>query len=252
MSGIWEINRVTQTYLQSRKGFSHLNSRNVTMRAPLLILLVMTSSAYAEQCDCQKIVGQCTGAIDFIKSYGSKPSFGAEIEVHSSEKVCSKVEYYVAGTPHQTILVNKSKEAESLFGTSPITQKSVTYRSCSICAKADQVKDSGKNEAGQNSSDSDVFEGTWTGSGRNSLGFSQTYTVEITAMGTGKYRIEQVQEAFMSTTNSSGTGTASGKTLPYQIHDGAVDCTMTLRSPTSASRTCSGYGTSNEAILTKR
>lgn len=221
------------------------------MRTPLFILLLASTIAFAEQCDCQKIVGQCSGAIDFIKSYGTKPSFGAEIVVHSSERVCSKVEYYVDGTPHQTLLVNRNQEPESLFGTSPITQKSVTYRSCQICASVDPNKGSAKNGDVPQTLTTNDFVGTWTGAGRNSLGFSQTYTVTVTATGANRFQVDQVQEAFMSTTNSTGSGTANGKVLPYQIHDGAVDCTLTLKSANTASKTCRGYGTSNEAILTK-
>ncbi|MBO9552188.1 hypothetical protein [Pseudomonas sp.] len=222
------------------------------MRISLLLILAASPVALAEQCDCQKIIGQCSGAIDFVKGYGSKPSYGAEIVVHSSEKICSKVEYYVDGTPYQTVLVNKSQEPESLFGTSPITQKSVTYRSCQVCARVDTNKGAADGRDRSQISGVNDFEGTWTGSGRNSLGFSQTYTVKITSIGANRYQIDQVQKAFMSTTNSSGTGSSSGKTLPYQIHDGAVDCTMTLKSSNTASRVCNGYGTSNEAALTKQ
>ncbi|WP_139205770.1 hypothetical protein [Pseudomonas guariconensis] len=243
-----EINQAAKTYLQSRKRLSHLNGRNVTMRAPLLFLLVMTSTAYAGQCDCQKIVGQCTGAIDFIKSYGSKPSFGAEIEVHSSEKVCSKVEYYVAGTPHQTLLVNKNKEAESLFGTSPITQKSVTYRGCYVCSQTD--KDANGKTAG-GAGPKDDFSGTWTGSGRNSFGFSQDMTVTVSPAGGNQYQISQSHTAGGTVTNGSGSGTATGKVLSYSVDGGTISCSLTLTSATSVVKKCSGWLTSNEATLTK-
>ncbi|MCY1412807.1 hypothetical protein D9M71_282250 [compost metagenome] len=219
------------------------------MRTTLLILLLASSAALAEQCDCQKIVGQCSGAIDFIKSYGSKPSFGAEIEVHSSEKACSKVEYYVDGTPHQTLLVNKSKESESLFGTSPITQKSVTYRGCSICSQVDKDP---KGTAAESKVPKDDFSGTWAGTGSNSFGFSQDMTVTVTPTGNNHYQISQVHIAGGTSTHGSGSGAANGKVLSYPVDGGSINCSLTLISATSLIKKCSGWLTTNEATLTKQ
>jgi hypothetical protein len=221
------------------------------VRTPLLILLLASSAALAEQCDCQKIVGQCSGAIDFIKSYGSKPSFGAEIVVHSSEKVCSKVEYYVDGTPHQTLLVNRSQEPESLFGTRPITQKSVTYRSCQICANVDPNKGAAKNGDAKQPPAND-FAGTWTGSGRNSFGFSQDMTVTVTPTGNNQYQISQVHIAGGTATHGNGSGAANGKVLSYPVDGGTINCSLTLISATSLVKKCSGWLTTNEATLTKQ
>lgn len=102
-----------------------------------LIALSLATSlglATASECDCQKVVSSCMGAIEFVKGYGSAPSFGAEFIVHSSERRCSKVEYFIDNTPHQTILVNRRQEAESTFGTKPIAAQNITYKSCSVCA----------------------------------------------------------------------------------------------------------------------
>lgn len=84
----------------------------------------------------QKIVGSCMASIEFVKSFDSKPSYGAEIIVHSSESTCSKVEYYLDNTPYQTVLVSRQSEPESLFGSSPIKEKNVKLSSCKICAVA--------------------------------------------------------------------------------------------------------------------
>ncbi|MDD2092384.1 hypothetical protein NP522_19550 [Pseudomonas guariconensis] len=218
------------------------------MRASLLILLTASSVALAEQCDCQKIVGQCSGAIDFVKSYGSKPSYGAEIVVHSSEKMCSKVEYYLDNTPHQTVLVNRNQESESLFGTSPITEKSITYRSCKICSSTAPSK--GPANAGQDKAASN-FEGVWTGSGQNSFGFSQSFKLTITATGPNQYQVNSTLKNMMSSHQASGQGTSNGNSLQYQLRGGAVNCTLTLRSPNTASKSCGDSGGSSEAILTR-
>lgn len=219
--------------------------------SPLLTLICISQITLAQECDCQKIVGRCNGAIDFVKGYGSKPSFGAEIVVHSSEKVCSKVEYYVDGTPYQTVLVNRSQEPESLFGTSPITEKSITYRSCQVCSSGAQNKAVTKDGGGPGNTAENNFVGSWQGTGRNSLGFSQQATVTVSATGGGQYQIEEVQVALM-TSSENGSGTANGKVLSYQLGGGAVACTLTLTSATTASKRCSGHGTSNEITLTKQ
>lgn len=104
-----------------------------TPLVPIFVLAVISGAASAADCDCQIVVGNCAGAIEFIKSYGSSKSFGAEIIVHSSEASCSKVEYFVDSTPYQTILVNRKEESESLFGTSPISEKNVRYSACHVC-----------------------------------------------------------------------------------------------------------------------
>lgn len=65
-----------------------------TTLAVALCLLCMGSQAlYAQQCDCARVVGQCSGAVEFLKSYGANGNYGAEIVVHSSENRCSKVGY---------------------------------------------------------------------------------------------------------------------------------------------------------------
>jgi hypothetical protein len=220
-------------------------------RSLLFMLIYISPLAVAQECDCQKVVGRCSGAIDFVRGYGSKPSFGAEIIVHSSEKTCSKVEYYVDDTPYQTLLVNRNQEPESLFGTSPITQKSITYRSCQICSSATQNKSGPKDVSTQASIPEDGFVGSWKGTGRNSLGFSQQATVTVIATGGGQYRIDEVQVAIM-TSSDTGNGTAIGKVLTYQTAGDAVDCTLTLTSATTASKRCSGHGTSNEITLKKQ
>lgn len=99
-----------------------------------LLSLFAGDLAWAADCNCQKVVGSCLGSIEFVKAYGSKPSFGADLIVHSSEKACSKVEFFVGSTPYQTILANKNSEPESVFGTSPIAAKNVTFQSCKVCA----------------------------------------------------------------------------------------------------------------------
>lgn len=128
-----------------------------------LCLGLLGVSARGQQCDCQQVVGQCIGAIEFVKGFGSVPSFGAEIIIHSSEKRCSKVEYYLDSTPHQTILVNKQKEPESLFGTSPITSANVTFNACHICTVVGEAQADKQDRPSAEQVVSSPFDGIWVG-----------------------------------------------------------------------------------------
>lgn len=130
-------------------------------RVVMITLMGLTSSsAFSNQCDCQQVVGRCTGAVEVSRSFGSAPSYGAEVAVYSSEKVCSKVEFIVGATPYQTLLVNRTKEAESVFGTSPITSENVRYSSCVVCKN---TQASGSARPDQTVALSPPISGTWTG-----------------------------------------------------------------------------------------
>lgn len=136
---------------------------------PFLLLLASAYVQAEQRCDCQKIIGKCRGAVEFLKAFGSKPSYGAEIIIHSSEKRCSKVEYFLDSTPHHSILVDRQKETESLFGTSPIRRENVVFHDCHICAPLEergQGKDGGAaqdEQAAARSEEYARFRGTWKG-----------------------------------------------------------------------------------------
>lgn len=121
------------------------------------------SSVSAQQCDCQQVVGQCVGAVEFVKGFGSTPSFGAEIIIHSSEKRCSKVEYFLDSTPHQTVLVNRQKESESLFGTSPISAANVKYSACRICTVVGEEREGKRPGNSDDKAAPSPFDGVWVG-----------------------------------------------------------------------------------------
>lgn len=84
----------------------------------------------AADCNFDKPVGSCTGTIQVVKTYGSKPSYGAELIVSSSVPACSKVEYYIESTPHQTIFKNSSSEPESVHGTKPFSKDDISVQKC--------------------------------------------------------------------------------------------------------------------------
>lgn len=94
-----------------------------------------TKAAAATECDFDKPVGGCTANIKVLSASGSKPSFRAEISVRSSAPKCSKVEWYLDNTPQSTILKSGSSDTESVFGTSPISTKSISVERCTSYAE---------------------------------------------------------------------------------------------------------------------
>lgn len=203
------------------------------IRATLIVIgLVLFSSlgqALAYQCDCQQVVGRCTGAVELIRSFGSRPSYGAEIAVYSSEKTCSKVEYLIDSTPNQTVLVNKNRDTENIFGTSPITTRNIRYLSCSICRNVDTAAlPSGTNRPGTADRTS-PFTGTWIGRERNIFGFTNTTTVILSIHGN---RVSGTwQTSASSTPPSQVTGTVNGNTINVSISpDGFDNVIMRLTS----------------------
>ena len=164
---------------------------HVTRISRVLSILVanvfISIAGWAAQCDCQQVVGKCTGAIELTKSFGSAPSFGAEIAVYSSEKVCSKVEYFVDSTPYQTVLVNRNKDTESLFGTSPINRESVRYSACYVCKNLEAAAQSAASKAVARPSVGSV---TWSGYTTSLFG-RQDATLELSIVDgkvSGTYR----------------------------------------------------------------
>ena len=209
-------------------------------RLMLLGLLLNTSESFAEQCDCQKVIGQCKGAIEFVRSYGSKPNFGAEIIVHSSENSCSKIEYFVDSTPYQTLLVNKQQASESLFGTSPISKSNVLYERCVICASKTNQALSGTSEQ------SSQFQGTWVGGGRNSFGFKQEHRLIIQPSGSKASLTTTSSGWGWSNSSETDDGIIQGQRMtfswPLDNGNGRNNCDLTLKSASTGIYECHAQG----------
>ncbi|MEN3148865.1 hypothetical protein ABCW43_16295 [Neorhizobium sp. IRAMC:178] len=94
------------------------------------LLFVSPTSSLGAECNFQRPVGACAGRLEIITAGGASPSYTAEVRISSSAKSCSKVEYYLDATPHTTLLRNANTERESLFGTKPISSKSIGGVKC--------------------------------------------------------------------------------------------------------------------------
>ncbi|APO75249.1 hypothetical protein AM571_CH02440 [Rhizobium etli 8C-3] len=130
---------------------------------PILVTacyVALTSFAAAADCNFDKPIGGCRATISIDSISGSKGSYSAEVTVKSSAGACSKVEYFLDNTPQTTVIRSGSSEPESLFGTKPITKKSILIRKCTSYANAN----AGKDNAGDVAIGPEFFEGRWQGS----------------------------------------------------------------------------------------
>lgn len=200
-----------------------------------------------QQCDCTVRIGSCQGAIEFVKAFGSKPSFGAQFIVHSNHGQCSKVEYFIHDSPHQTVLVNRFEEQESTFGTSPFKESDIQFEACYICKPVGaQPEQSGATQAREQQAD---LSGKWLVSGRCSFGTGSS-TMILTRQGEDSYSISgklpnhKIQSGSVAGASVDVTGS---HWLGNQSHYvGKVD------SPTSMSGTFTQQSTSEECTWSAR
>ncbi|MCS4089327.1 hypothetical protein [Rhizobium sp. BK176] len=149
--------------------------------ATVAIGLAGVGGASAADCDFSKPVGSCKGTITLNSAKGSKPNYSAEFTVRSSAPSCSKVEYYIDNTPHQTVFKSESSDRDSTFGTSPITKRSFQVEKCTAYLDRDQVNGGTKLDRSSAAGPS-FFQGRW--SGRVSmLVFSSSLELTISVNG---------------------------------------------------------------------
>ncbi|WP_064674824.1 hypothetical protein [Pandoraea faecigallinarum] len=109
------------------------------MKKLLVVLfawLSATANAQGNNCDCQQIVGTCSVSVSVIPTESKKGSYGADLKFTSSAPICSKVDYYVDGTPYFTILSQGNHGEDRVFGQKPITRANLSDVSCRVCKRA--------------------------------------------------------------------------------------------------------------------
>lgn len=162
--------------------------------------------AHAAQCNFSKPVGSCSAQVTIENARGAKGSYSAEATVRSSAATCSKVEYYLDNTPHQTILKASNSEPESLFGTKPITKRSISSVRCT--AYEDRERTTGQTGGAGSAvgvAGPAFFEGRWFGQ------------VGMLMMKAGLTLTMQVKGTVVT-----GEGVASNGTGGFQIRNGRV------------------------------
>lgn len=132
--------------------------------------------AMAQQtnCDCREIVGSCQASIR-MKPTGGPGSYGAELTLVSTAPICSKVSYFVDSTPYFTILSRGNTDQDSIFGTKPITQDSLSEVKCQVCKQLTAVQPQTGKESGEAKAlqPSDALAGHW----RDGLGTHYQFSV---------------------------------------------------------------------------
>ncbi|MFC5698886.1 hypothetical protein ACFPU0_25520 [Pseudomonas sp. GCM10022186] len=200
-------------------------------------------------CDCSKIIGRCAASIKMKSLTGAAPSYSANFSITSTTATCSKVSYYIDGTPYFNVLANTNSVEDSAFGTSPISMKSFSEVKCEVCAASAAAAGGGQSSPGQVAVDENTarFLGTWQGTLRWML-FSDDATIYIRSTGghlTGRADMESGPVEFTSMR-------INGRTLVYTFigQDGG-NYTYTMNLTANGAAQVSGSSTSGPGISFK-
>lgn len=124
------ISALGKTIMNTLKNFSILLSS-------ALFIVTQSSQVQADSyndrsCDCTEIIGKCSGAITDIRNekVAAQQTTSILFNVRSDHQQCSKVEYYIDNTPHQSIFFG-GLTSESIFGLKKKVQ--IEYNACHIC-----------------------------------------------------------------------------------------------------------------------
>lgn len=213
----------------------------------LMALLCLSASASlrAENlCNCQKITGSCSASIKINSVKGKAPSYSAEYSITSTVSSCSKVSYYIDGTPYFSILANTNRTNESTFGSSPINMKSFSGLTCQVCEVNSNGGGNNQSAGSSNSNDASAwkrdFNGNWN---------TDSYVLTISNAETNP----TLSAKFNDTGNTENSFTAAfeGRELVFTWSMGMFGnhhCRMRLAGATSASAVCSNFlGTKNKS-----
>lgn len=129
--------------------------------SPLVLILALAGSSFAEpMCDCQKVTGSCQASLKLLSSSGEGKSYTAQYRITSTAASCSKVSYYIDGTPYFNVIANGNSAEDSTFGVKPITIKNFSGVQCVVCQQAGVSGSSDAREGVSSGSDSKI-NGVW-------------------------------------------------------------------------------------------
>lgn len=109
---------------------------SVCVRTILVLFVSLLSASVQAQgnsCDCQQYTSACEASINVVPATSTKGSYGADLRIRSTAPQCSKVDYYVDGTPYFTILSQGNQGEDRVFGQKPITSANISSISCHVC-----------------------------------------------------------------------------------------------------------------------
>lgn len=206
--------------------------------------------SHAAQCNFSKPIGSCQATITIDSTSGSKGNYSAEATIKSSAATCSKVEYFIDNTPHQTVLKAGNSDNESLFGTSPITKKTIKIKACTAYEDRDSA---GADAPAAGKSGPAFFNGTWEGQvGMALMKAGMTLTLNVNGStvtggshahnGTGDYQIR----------NGRVTGDRITFDYAQPMSGETASVTITKKSGNTIYYTTTGGGFTLSGTLTKR
>ncbi|SNU88574.1 hypothetical protein [Pandoraea sputorum] len=111
--------------------------------ASCVALLSFSAQAQSNNCDCQQFTAACEASINVVPTTSTKGSYGADLKIRSTAPQCSKVDYYVDGTPYFTILSQGNQGEDRVFGQKPITRANISDISCHVCRREGESASSG-------------------------------------------------------------------------------------------------------------
>lgn len=192
-------------------------------------------------CDCQQSVGTCSASIA-VKPVEATTlgSYASELRFTSSAPACSKVNYYVDGTPYFNVLVSGNTGADTIWGPKQISRANITEISCQVCRQVAMTPVPVEKKPENAELKPTPFDGQWAGAGSNSFGSAQRWTLNFATTAAGKAAITGTMEGNFPTVPISASGTVSGSTLSWL--DQQTTCSAKLLTDVSLAFECHGQG----------
>ncbi len=216
-----------------------LAAAGVMQSHPLPVLA--QAQAADPSCDCQQPVGACAASIA-VKPVEATTlgSYAAELKFTSSAPACSKINYYVDGTPYFNVLVSGNTGTDNIWGPKQVSRANITDISCQVCKQVEikPVPQDGKPARSERKPS--LFDGQWAGAGNNSFGSAQRWTLSFATTAAGQAAITGTMEGNFPTVPISASGTVSGSTLSWK--DQQTLCSASLLTDVSLAFECHGQG----------
>jgi len=192
-------------------------------------------------CDCQQPVGACSASIA-VKPVEATTlgSYAAELKFTSSAPACSKVNYYVDGTPYFNVLVSGNTGTDNIWGPKQINRANITEISCQVCKQVSITPIPQDKKPVKSELKPTLFDGQWAGAGNNSFGSAQRWTLSFATTAAGQAAITGTMEGNFPTVPISASGTVSGSTLSWK--DQQTLCSASLLTDVSLAFECHGQG----------
>ncbi|WP_231502422.1 hypothetical protein [Herbaspirillum sp. RV1423] len=199
------------------------------------------AQATAPSCDCQQAVGACSASIAVRPVEATTiGSYASELRFTSSAPACSKINYYVDGTPYFNVLVSGNTGADNIWGQKQITRANITDISCQVCKQVAMTPVPQEKKPENSELKPTLFDGQWFGTGTNSFGSAQRWTLNFATTAAGKAAITGTMEGSFPTMPISASGTVSGSTLSWA--DRQTTCSAKLLTDVSLAFECHGQG----------